>query len=473
MNDHRFEQYDHHGHLHRRHHEEQHEDRGEQRGDQERRGATHAGPPAGPNDGTDLTPERDVPGGTGGAAGSGDTTRVGPPVASGEDPGGFPATAPATQRGPGSSAPAHHVLESLLGAWALAACAAEETTAVEEHLGGCGACAEEALRLRNAVGLLQRPESLDLDLRLRTHVLESCLRRRPPRVPVPEWAAAYDAETARLDALLQDFGDTEWHAPVRRRRPGAADPTSPSRRTTVAGAVTQLMAGDRLVAASLGLTGPPGTPAPGRAGPPAHAEAFRGAARLPPTRSVRAPWRAQTHDLLRTASFPDSGAERMPVSYGGHDLSLHDAMLNRAFECWVYGEDIAEAVHYPYEPPTGRHLHGIVDLAARMLPTVLEARRQAGQEIATGRRPVTAGAPGRSLRLEIEGAGGGEWLIPLDSPAAAAAGEHEVARIALDGSEFCHLAAGRVSPQEAAAGQVGDRAAIRDVLLAAASISRI
>ncbi|MGW4006681.1 zf-HC2 domain-containing protein, partial [Streptomyces nigra] len=48
----------------------------------------------------------------------------------------------------------HRVLKSLLGAWALAACSPEETAAVEEHLGDCGGCADEALRLREAVGLL-------------------------------------------------------------------------------------------------------------------------------------------------------------------------------------------------------------------------------------------------------------------------------------------------------------------------------
>jgi hypothetical protein len=86
---------------------------------------------------------------------------------------------------------------------------------------------------------------------------------------------------------------------------------------------------------------------------------------------------------------------------------------------------------------------------------------------------VSAGSPGRTLRLEIEGYGGGEWLIPLDSPAATGSADHEVAHVALDGVEFCRLAAGHVPPEEAAAGQLGDRQAIRDVLFAAASLSRM
>ncbi|MFF5158846.1 maleylpyruvate isomerase N-terminal domain-containing protein [Streptomyces sp. NPDC000348] len=365
----------------------------------------------------------------------------------------------------------HHVLTSLLGAWALAACTPAEAAAVEEHLGACGSCADEALRLRGAVGLLQRPENLDLDPGLRTRVLESCLERRPPRLPVPEWATAYDAETARLDALLQDFGNSEWHAPVRLRWYESDEASS--RRTTVAGVIAHLLTVDGLVAVALGLDDPLGDATAVRSTPSDRTEAYWRAARLPPTRSVRTPWREQSHDLVRTVSLTGGGTGRLPVSYGDYALPLHDAMLDRAFECWVHAEDIAEAVDYPYDPPSGRHLHRIVDLAARMLPAVLEHRRLHGLASPVERRLVAAGEPGRSLRLEIEGSGGGEWLIPLDSPAAKGSAEHEVAHVALDGAEFCRLAAGHVPPREAAVGQVGDREAIKDVLLAAASMSRM
>ncbi|OPG04592.1 MDMPI N domain containing protein [Streptomyces sp. GKU 895] len=366
----------------------------------------------------------------------------------------------------------HPVLKSLLGAWALAACSPEETAAVEDHLGGCGACADEALRLREAVGLLHPPESLDLDPGLRTRVLEGCLDRRPPRIPVPEWAAPYDAETARLDALLRDMGDAEWHAPVRLRW-FEAD-TATSRRTTVAGVIAHLLTVDGLVALALGLGDPLGEVTAQSPTPAARTEAYWRGSHFPPTRSVRAPWREQSHDLVRTVSFTGGGAGKLSVPYGDFELPLHDAMLDRAFECWVHAEDIAEAVDYPYEPPSPRHLNRMIDLAARMLPTAVAVRRQHGLASPVhGRHLVTAGEPGRTLRLEIEGLGGGEWLIPLDSPAAVGSAEHEVAHVALDGVEFCQLAAGHVSPEEAAAGQVGDREAIRDVLFAAASLSRM
>ena len=368
------------------------------------------------------------------------------------------------------------MLKSLLGAWALAACGPAEAEAVEEHLGTCGPCADEALRLREAVGLLQRPESLDLDPGLRTRVLRSCLERRPPRIPVPDWAASYDAETARLDALLQDFGDAEWHAPVRLR--WYRGEGSRTRRTTVAGVIAHLLAVDGLVAVALGLDDPLGPGDPDKRDdtrtPAERTEAYWEAAHFPHTRSVRGPWREQTHALVRTVSFTGGGPGTMPVSYGPFDLPLRDAMLDRAFECWVHAEDIATAVDYPYAPPAPRHLRGMIDLAARLLPQALAARRRAGLAApAPSRHLVTAGQPGRSLRLEIEGEGGGQWLIPLDSPGAVGSADHEVAHVALDDVEFCRLAAGHVPPEEAAAGQLGDRDAIRDVLFAAASLSRM
>ncbi|QEV18673.1 zf-HC2 domain-containing protein [Streptomyces alboniger] len=379
----------------------------------------------------------------------------------------------------------HRVLKSLLGAWALAACSAAEATAVEEHLGDCGPCAEEALRLRDAVGLLHPEESLDLDPGLRTRVLESCLGRRPPRIPVPEWAVPYDAESARLDALLRDIGDSEWHAPVRLRWFEQDGPVN--RKSTVAGVIAHLLAVDGLVGLALGLDDPLGPGTAGPQHPTRRTEAYWHASRFPPTRAVRGPWRDQTHEIVRTVSFAGDGSGRLPVPYGtvpaadpaagaetGQkiELPLRDAMVDRAFECWIHAGDIAEAVDYPYDPPAPRHLHHMIALAVRLLPGTLADRRRSGLA-APPRGLVAAGTPGRTLRLEIEGLGGGEWLIPLDSPAAVASADREVAHVALDGVEFCRLAAGHVSPVEAAAGQDGDREAIRDVLFAAASLSRL
>ncbi|MFC7306309.1 zf-HC2 domain-containing protein [Streptomyces monticola] len=402
--------------------------------------------------------------------------RIPPPRASIEDTGHPLPELPAQPMNQAPSPPVleHKVLKSLLGAWALSACSADEAAAVELHLGTCGTCAEEALRLRDAVGLLHPEESLDLDPGLRSRVLAGCLDRRPPRIPVPDWASPYDAETARLDALLQDFGEGEWHAPVRLK--WYEDERAVNRRTTVAGVIAHLLTVDGLVAVALGLDDP--LPAAARAvmtgaeTPTSRTEAYWTASRFPPTRGVRMPWREQSHTIIRTVSFAGGGAAELAVPYGEFSLPLRDSLLDRAFECWVHAGDIAEAVDYPYEPPAPRHLNRMIDLAARMLPSAIAERRRSGLAN-PAKRLVAAGAPGRSLRLEVEGHGGGEWLISLDSPGAVGSSEHEVAHVALDGVEFCKLAAGHVPPEEAAAGQDGDREAIRDVLSAAASLSRM
>ncbi|WP_175439316.1 zf-HC2 domain-containing protein [Streptomyces vilmorinianum] len=365
--------------------------------------------------------------------------------------------------------PPHSVLKSLLGAWALSACSAEETQAVEDHLTECAPCAEEALRLRDAVGLLHAERDLDLDPLLRSRVLENCLGRRPARIPVPAWATPYDAETARLDALLRDIGESEWHAPVRLKWFEGERPVT--RKTTVAGVIGHLLTVDGLVATALGLDDPLG-PKATAVTPAERTEAYWQGSYHPPSRGVREPWREQSHTLIRTVSFAGRGVADLTVTYGDFALPMRDSLLERAFECWVHADDIANAVAYPYEPPSGAHLHGMIDLAARLLPAALADRRRAGLA-APPRHLVAAGAPGRSLHLEVEGSGGGHWYIALDSPAAVGSPDHAVAQVAMDGVEFCQLVAGHVPPEEAAAGQDGDREAIRDVLFAAASLSRM
>jgi hypothetical protein len=361
---------------------------------------------------------------------------------------------------------------------------------MDHHLGSCGACAEEALLLRDAVALLHPAENLDLDPALRARVLEASLARRPPRVPVPGWTAPYDAETARLDALLQDIGAEDWHAPVRLRWYENDLPLS--RWTTVTAVLGHLLSVDGLVAAALGLDDPPGTDTLGGLDAVKRTETYGHAAHLPPTSAVRTAWRDQSHRLVRTASFTaGNGIAATPVPYGDFVLPLRDALLERAFECWIHASDIAAAVDYPYGPPVPRHMHRIIDLTARRLPDALATRR-GGAPARPGSVPPTADGAGRILRLEIEGAAGGEWLIALDAlrtcsgagsevgtgadtGAGGRTGHHgrEVAHIALDDLEFCRLAAGHVSPEEATAGSTGDRTVIMDTLSAVSSLSRM
>ncbi len=363
----------------------------------------------------------------------------------------------------------HSVLKALLGAWALSACSSAETAAVEEHLTGCGQCAEEALRLRDAVGLLHPQGGLDLDPALRSQVLDSCLARRPARTAIPGWAAPYDAETARFDALLRDMADAEWRAAVRLR--WFDGERIVTRQTTVEGVLGHLLAVDGLVACALGLADPIGAAAAaGDRDPTARTTAYWRSAPPGPagatSRMARGRWREQSRTLIRAVSRAAPGAARLPVSYGRFSMPMRAALLERAFECWVHAGDVAEAVDYPHPPPDGPHLRQMIALSARMLPETIAVMREAGL--------LPAGdAPGRTVRLEIEGPGGGTWDVPLDPAGAAHARGETVAYVALEEAEFCRLAAGHITPMDAAAGQHGDRQAVRDVLFAAASMSRM
>ncbi|MGP4113852.1 zf-HC2 domain-containing protein, partial [Streptomyces sp. 4N509B] len=442
----------------------------------------------------------------------------------------------------------HQELMSLLGAWALAACQPEESERVEAHLNDCAPCADEAMRLRDAATLLEPQRGLDLDHDLRPRVLDACLARRSARVPVPSWAAPYDAEVARLDTLLIDFAADEWRTPVTLRWYGGG--AWPSRATTVAGVIDHLHAVDGLLARAVGLPDPlaepvdpaasdpdtgrgpgpgPGTGEPTRpAGPGTTAGPGEGAggestpeARAPepaqvpldptartlarwsrqrspegdatardPETATRTPWREQSRALVRAAARVGGRTGERTMSHAAYgdpglftadpgtgELALSDAYLDRAFACWIHAMDVAHAVSYPYDPPPGAHLRLLVDLTARRLPGSVARRRRAGlAHLARGL--TTAGRPGRILHLEVEGSGGGDFYIALDSPAATvtrAEAREAVAHVALDDVQFCQLASGRISPEEAAesAGVVGDEDAVRDVLFAAADLSRL
>ncbi|WP_405018877.1 zf-HC2 domain-containing protein [Kitasatospora sp. NBC_00070] len=364
----------------------------------------------------------------------------------------------------------HEAYRSLLGAWALDACPRREAAELNQHLAVCPDCAEEATRLRNAAGRLSPDEPLDPSGSLRQQVLDWCLARRPAQLPVPDWAAPYATETAKLDALLRDLGPEEWQEVAELPWYGGVQRWRPAE------VLGHLTAVDGYLAPGLGLPDPvPGaaTTAPVRV-PVQHGPATRVPAQGSPAAGVldrtarllavqtdlapgtaRAQWRRQGHALVRSAALrPQGGAT---VDFGFARLPLRDAFVDRAFECWVHGDDIARAVDYPYPPPLPRHLRLMVDLAVRMLPIALAATR-----------PPTPG-PGRALRLVIEGPAAGEWLIPLDGFAAEGP---PVAELVLDGLEFCNLVAAHRDPDRIPAGEYGDRAAIRDLLRAAPLLSR-
>lgn len=372
--------------------------------------------------------------------------------------------------------PDHDTLRGLLGAWALDACPAEEAAQVQQHLAGCPGCAEEAGRLRDAAGWLSADEPLDPAPTLRTQVLARALARRAPEVGVPDYAGAFVAETARLDALLRDLGeldwlehaDLPWHGGSERLRPAEV--------------LCHLAAVDGVVSRALGLPDP--VPSPdGGIDLVERSTRLTALQRRRGPETVRAFWREQTRALVETAALAEAAGRIPPagdllVDYGAFRLPLRDAFVDRAFECWIHAEDIAEAVGWPYGPPRGVHIRTMVGLATRLLPYPLSALREAGAAARTGQQDPSYGDPRgiRAVKLIIEGRGESEWLVPLEVPAPGApplpADTEPVATVAIDGVEFCFLCAAHRDPDRTPHGITGDRSAARDLLHAARLLSR-
>ncbi|MEU3568411.1 zf-HC2 domain-containing protein [Kitasatospora sp. NPDC036755] len=401
----------------------------------------------------------------------------------------------------------HDALRSLLGAWALGACPAREAAELEQHLRDCRECAEEAARLREAAGWLSLDEPLDQPGSLRQQVLDWCLARRPPELPVPAWGMPYTAETAKLDALLRDLGPEEWQEVAELPWHGGTELLRPAevlgRLTAVDGFLALALGLPDPVPAAPGLTSVPGPTAvpAGRRVPPQEPAAGPAVPRVPPQggpyatitartarlvadqaglapQSVRSRWRRQTHDLVRSAALAPQG--NTPVDYGYAVLPLRDAFVDRAFECFVHGEDVARAVAYPYAPPAPQHLRQMVELVVRLLPRALAGLRaarpeHAGVPVSPGGAPEGGVRTARRVRLMVDGPAGGEWLITLDGGDGRPDGPPDaepVASMVLDGLELCQLAAAHRDPDRLPVGAHGDRAAVREVLHALPLLSR-
>jgi hypothetical protein len=404
-----------------------------------------------------------------------------------------------TQRPEPSQQPDHETLRGLLGAWALNAVTAVEADLLEQHLAGCSGCADEAGRLRDAAGWLSADEPLDPAPKLRRQVLARALSRRPARIRVPDYADAYVTETARLDALLRDLGELDWLERADLPWHGGTEQWRPAE------VLCHLTAVDGVLSRTLGLPDPvPTGAAVGSASPTGGIDLMERTGRLMEAYHRRSPdavrsyWREQTRALVETAALAEAaaqdtaaqddggdgasaavgaGAADLPVDYGQFTLPLRDAFLDRAFECWVHADDIAEAVGWPYGPPRGAHIRQMVGLAARLLPYALAGLRNAGQASFISKEP-SAGDPhdAGAVKLIIEGRGESEWLIPLEVPGPDApplpTDTVPVATLAIDGVEFCFLCAAHREPERLPCGVTGDRAAARDVLHAARLLSR-
>jgi uncharacterized protein (TIGR03083 family) len=336
----------------------------------------------------------------------------------------------------------HETVVRLIGAWALDACPPAERELVEAHLSTCPACARESRELREAAadlgGAYLRPPAGSL-ARLRA----AATGRRPAATATPGYAAPYAAQVAALDLMLSDLSPGDW------QRIAAYD------ELTVRDLLVHLAATDGLVAAGLGLpVQPPVEPGRSLA---ARTEAVLRFEQGRSPEQTRRSWRAQADAVCRALlGHPSPGTATVSL---GRPLPLADALTARAYETWIHGEDIAAAAGRPAVPPLPAHVRPMADLAARVLPHVVSRRIAAPHD--------------RHLRLQLTGAGGGTWTVPLDPAATLPATARPAAVVTLDVVEFCRLAGDRRDPGRIAVQVTGDTALAREFLAAVPAMAPV
>jgi uncharacterized protein (TIGR03083 family) len=167
---------------------------------------------------------------------------------------------------------------------------------------------------------------------------------------------------------------------------------------------------------------------------------------------VLALWRRSTAAVRAAAS----GAAMCP--WFGSEMPTDLVLLARAFETWTHTDDIRRAVGRALELPSAAALHTMAEGSMTMVPAALAA---------SGRT-----RPGRTARIVLTGAGGGEWNIPME--VGAEPGAPDVA-ITLPVIDWCRRFSDRLSADELESEIVvhGDRRLAADVVAAAPAFASL
>jgi len=336
----------------------------------------------------------------------------------------------------------HAAVTELLGAWALDACSAEETAAVEDHLAGCPSCAAAADRLGRVAAGLATTVAAPPPARLRDAVLAAAVARRP--AAGDEASTGYAAWVERLDTLLERLTPAQWRARV-------------IHDLTVQDLVAHLIATDGLLVAQLGAETSQHPAELDGTLPARRSAASIGEHRGRPPERTRAAWRAQADRLLRDVGSTTPGDLDRPVRLSDPRLPqqpLRTALVQRLFETWIHTDDVRVLLGGPPIPPSDRQVALIAAFGVRLLPAAL---RLAG-----------ADRPPRSARLVLVGPGGGDWVI---SPAVQEAPTRPPdATVTMGALEFCYLLGNRRDPDSVPHRVEGDPVVAATLLRAATTL---
>jgi uncharacterized protein (TIGR03083 family) len=252
--------------------------------------------------------------------------------------------------------------------------------------------------------------------------------------------AAFVTTVAELSALLSTLSAGAWT-----QRTDVDDGAS------VRDLVLHLVGVERYMLGQLGRREPIDAPTVEQHFPVLHAAASADLGSAAPSGVARAWWLAAMDLVAVTAELgPDH-----PVTY--HDLegTVGGMLLIRSFEVWTHDDDIRRAVGLPLNVLDDARLALMSSTLMGVLPYGL----------------VRAGTaqPGRTVRFDLTGSGGGRSYVASLSPDDVA-GEPDlvVETTALD---LCRLASNRLAIDEIDVRIEGDRSLLRPVLVGAGAFA--
>lgn len=325
-------------------------------------------------------------------------------------------------------------VEALLGAYALDAVDADEAAAIDAVLARRPDLARQADELANAAAWIGATEALEPPVGMRAGVLDAARARRTgPADPVIDLYLSLSDQLGRAVAELPE---------------DAFDVVTPNG-LTARDLVVHMAAQESLLAQNLGV--------PTIADLDEEEIEPRTRALLPRFAGRDLDdavdlWRASVDANREWAvANPDRTA-----TWRGLGLTRDDTLLVRSFEAWVHGDDLRRAAGLPATRPETRHLSLMSDLAGRILPLALEV---------SGR-----GHEGKTARLVLSGAGGGEWLMAMDGGEPATRPDVTVTADVVD---WCLLVGDRINPADLHHAVDGDPALGRDLVAAAPALSTL
>ena len=325
-------------------------------------------------------------------------------------------------------------VEELLGAYALDAVEPHEAVAIEAVLARRPALARQAHELSNAAAWIGATEATEAPAGMRARVLNAArVRRAGPADPVIDLYLSLSDRVDRAVAALPD---------------DALDVVTPNG-LTAHDLVVHMAAQESLLAQNLGV--------PTIADLDEEQIVARTHALLPrfadrDLDDALELWRASVEANREWAvANPDRTA-----IWRGLGLTRDDTLLVRSFEAWVHGDDLRRAAGLPTPPPEARHLSLMSDLAGRILPLALAVSGRARD--------------GKTARLVLTGAGGGDWVLAMGDGEPAV--EPDVT-VTADVVGWCLLVGDRIDPDVIYYHVDGDPALGRDLVAAAPALATL